>query len=855
MGFLPEPLFHFNYLFYTATVFWIFAFVALWSTSGMPLRVGGEWREYPRDLWQRPASIFFFAAVFCGAVVLVVPVTGLCWLLTPLAVCGVVVFVLAACQVSRILPPGFPEHLQSWLRWALLAQAGSALLTAWGAVFAARSVADLLDTSGYEWLAMAGFLALAAAACTVVTLLRWARQAFDHPGLNRDLKGCVMLLLLVVMGGWLLCTIAGAQARKEIEERYLSRVRIAALSLPSKLVGELANPSSPDLSGAHERVVALLHKIIRADGQAEYAYLWTIKNGWMTFLADADRLGTENNTPPWLPYRQADSEDVEAFQSLFPYFNEPFVDDWGVLVSSNEPVWGEDGAKLCWLGIDYPAQVWFSHVFNAMSLVFLGSALAVLAILFGLGLRMRGIRALTLSLEADRAAAADRAKTEFIACLSHDLRTPLQAIAGCVDLLSQDAPDKSALLVALKDNTSTLLRFHEDILDFSALREEMLHIRREPFDLASLCRAVALNGRRLCQAKGLFFQWSLSKDFPASAIGDPLRLRQILTNLLDNAAKFTAKGSVEMHCSLEGKSRLLFVVEDTGPGIPQERQAVIFEPFERAGAREPGTGLGLAIVKRLSALLGGSIELEKRDGGGSRFVVDLPYFPAEKAVIMEAGSPSLLLPKAGKALILDDHSEVRMVFEGYLRALGWEVKGCADIERARGEMSWNNPQLFLVDVSLPDGSVLDFIREIRRLRPKARILCVSAATDDETVSATLDAGADDFLHKPITFEAFSEALRGISLSDALPPALSEVVELGSKAVDAENWSEVALIAHRLVNVTFALSVSGSFGDFTTFTQQCGIVEKMARSSDEEATKEAWIGLLKIYADMGPISQS
>ena len=853
MVFLPEPLFHFNYLFYSASVFWIFAAVGFGGTSGMVRSAKAGRHNAPALPLLIVTCLQCFAAILCGAVVLAVQVRNAGAYAAPLAVGAALVFALAPLIIRRVAKAAFSERLHSWLRWAFIVQALSALLTAWGLVFAHRSTADLLQTSGYEWLALAGILAMLGAAGGVVAMYLWVREVFQQPGVNRDIGVCVGLLLLVLMMGWGLCALAGAQARDEIRERYLVRARIAALSLPAKLVMDINHPDETISRDAHNKIVGKLRKILRADGQAEYAYLWTIRNGWVTFIADADRAGTEDETPPNFGYRRATGDDLESFQSLFGYFNEPFVDDWGVLVSANEPVWGEDGAKMCWFGIDYPASQWFSSVFNAMTLVFLGSGLAVLTVLFGFGLRLRGMRTQALSLEAERAGAADRAKAEFIASLSHDLRTPLQAIAGCVDLLSKpDAEDRPALMGALQETTATLLRFHEDILDFSALREEMLHIRSEAFDLASLCRSVALNGRRLCQAKGLFFQWSFSRDFPATAMGDPVRLRQILTNLLDNAVKFTSKGTVDMQCSLDAEKRLVFVIEDTGRGIGPERRDIIFEPFERAGAREPGTGLGLAIVKRLTKLLGGSISVAEREGGGSRFVVMLPYQLPGKDIDRKGRAEGSSQAYAGRALILEDQREVRLVFEGYLRSLGWEVKGCENIARAEALLGWYAPHLFLVDVSLPDGSVLEFIRRIRMEQGHARILCVSAATDDETVSAVLEAGADDFLHKPISFDAFAEALSGFGQAEEPSSPLDELFEQGSAHHLAERWDDLAVVVHRMVNVIFALGVTGCAVDFSDMVRQCSVVERAARAGDINAARKAWEVLLQIKAKMGPI---
>lgn len=267
-------------------------------------------------------------------------------------------------------------------------------------------------------------------------------------------------------------------------------------------------------------------------------------------------------------------------------------------------------------------------------------------------------------LEAKQEAeAANRTKSQFLANISHDLRTPLNGILGYAQILKNDQHRDRALQDAvhiIEKSGNHLLNLINDILDVSRLEAHRLVLDERPFRLGA-CLAdvgdmIALQARQ----KKLDFVQEISETLPASVLGDEKRLRQVLLNLLNNAVKFTDSGTVTLRAH-EHDGAIRFEVEDTGSGIAEEQLEQIFSPFqqlERDAGNDEGTGLGLAIVERLVAMMGGSIQVESTVGQGSRFWFDVAFAPAERSLAGDsrrqtAGAPTESAPAAADALSPD----------------------------------------------------------------------------------------------------------------------------------------------------------------------------------------------------------
>ena len=241
------------------------------------------------------------------------------------------------------------------------------------------------------------------------------------------------------------------------------------------------------------------------------------------------------------------------------------------------------------------------------------------------------------SAACERAQAANEAKSRFLANVSHEVRTPLNGILGMAELLGATALDaeQDTYVAAIRSSGSALASLIDEILDFSKIEAGKVELSNESFDLVALVEGVVELMAPRAQGKSLEIASTITADVPQRVIGDPVRLRQILLNLTGNAVKFTEEGGVGLRVSVaEGDVPLLrFDIIDTGPGVPAERRAAIFEDFEQADSSTTrlhgGTGLGLAISKRLAERMGGSLSLaEQTAGQGSLFTILLPL-PSE----------------------------------------------------------------------------------------------------------------------------------------------------------------------------------------------------------------------------------
>ena len=312
----------------------------------------------------------------------------------------------------------------------------------------------------------------------------------------------------------------------------------------------------------------------------------------------------------------------------------------------------------------------------------------------------------------DRAEAANLAKSRYVVSLSHELRSPLNAILGYAQLMQgdRDMPMESRRGVRIiRESGEHLSAIISGLLDISRIEAGRIELYRDRIRLPELLEGLAQMMRPQAEAKGLRLVYEAQR-LPAMVHADEHRLRQILINLLSNAIKFTASGEVRFTASWRAQIAE-FVVADTGPGIALADRTRIFEAFERAASSDiPGTGLGLTITRLLTEVLGGEITLDSRPGGGSRFkvrlmlsdVTDAGVLPAPARVGGHAGRPR-------RILVADDHAGHRALMADLLTPLGFEVRAVCDAVECLAVAPGFRPDLFLLDLSMPgeDGLGMD----------------------------------------------------------------------------------------------------------------------------------------------------
>jgi PAS domain S-box-containing protein len=373
-----------------------------------------------------------------------------------------------------------------------------------------------------------------------------------------------------------------------------------------------------------------------------------------------------------------------------------------------------------------------------------------------------------LRLAKDAAETASRAKSSFLANMSHELRTPLNAILGYAQVLRRDEPlrpQQRKALDVIERSGDHLLSLINELLDLAKIEAGTIEIRPAPFALAACLEAIADSMRARAEEKGLAFIAEWVTELPATVRADEKRLRQVITNLLDNAIKHTPRGGVALKVG-RCAGRVRFLVEDTGIGIRPEDLPRIFETFHQVrDSRQyvEGTGLGLAISRTLVTLMGSTLEVSSAPGEGSRFWFDLDL-AEERLVTTEARPRAQVVGIRGarrRVLIVDDTADNRRLLRDLLAPLGFELLEAEDGEGCLRLARDAKPDAILLDLRMPG---MDGLEATRRLRAAADvrdvvIIAVSASAFDENRARCLEAGADDFLPKPFRLERLLELLR------------------------------------------------------------------------------------------------
>ncbi|MBP9912147.1 MAG: response regulator [Opitutaceae bacterium] len=725
-------------------------------------------------------------------------------------------------------------HRPWFARLTLQIMAVALMLTGW--LFGPRPVAPEWDPlrTAVPWLIVIG-LAVAG---------MWATAAR-----SRLTLGFAVLLIMIPLFN---PRIAEANIRRT-EQTWHQRLgqRAAKLALHPAVLA-LARGETLSTEASHQLRTRLLAEFA-TDAGLRVVQVWRLQDGHIYSLARGRPEAPETAENQIRYHRPATADELRQIPLGRAFFAVGTAADQWPLVTAVAPVNAEGAsAPSVWVGLEYSLAWWHDRLDAARRATAWISVIFSIFIAGGLVLSWQQAVDAGRTLQIERTEAANRAKTEFLAFLSHEMRTPLQTILGRAELLHTE-PVAARHAAAIDAQGRLLLRLVNDLLDLGTIEAGHFSLRPQAFSLATALACVEDNMRPLAAAKHLALHLNVTPGTPDGLHGDEARLRQILGNLLGNAIKYTTAGAVRLDVTASatapGQAQFTFCVQDTGPGLPPEKISRLFTLFTRLDAGDTftreGTGVGLALVHRLCELMGGNVAAANRAGGGSTFTVQLP-FPLARApapAVTPAIAPAAV-PVASLAILLaEDNTAAREVLAEGLRQAGHHVTAVADGLAARAAHAQQRFDVVVLDVNLPGIDGIALAREFSAGINPPRLIGCSAEVIPATRAAALAAGMELFLEKPVSLHALVTALAPKATTDVFTvlrsstPAVDvcalvrkEFPGIGHDLAAALDAGHTAA-ARRLIHY---LHTSALFLGDAALAAQCGLASEAAARSDPSA---------------------